>query len=377
MPPACAGRRSLPFRPDRSRRVSQEKRSFRPLRSVLLTALSCGAFLATARGLTAILPGPPDWAVTPKLSHLAEHGDDYDVLFLGSSLSFRHVIPDVVDARLAERGVDLRSFNLGGKATTGYELDHVLREALELTGPRLRYVVVEPSVWRFKMLGPNRKTTRSRNWHTMRQTARAIDSVLESDESLSKRVELVAGHLQVAAWRVANFGEGRRLVAHLVGLPPEQSITPEHIELHRGFQALEELAPELTRERRRELLDDKQGYQKKVRAIERQNAREQAVSSVNYDGLEEQVALIRAAGAEPIYMLPPGDLATPYAFRLHREGYLPHLISFNHPEQYPQLYQLNRRFDPNHLNQRGAEEFSILLADALADLIESGELERP
>ena len=45
---------------------------------------------------------------------------------------------------------------------------------------------------------------------------------------------------------------------------------------------------------------------------------------------------------------------------------IPVLFDFNRPERYPELFSIDRRFDPKHLNRTGSREFSELLAEAFA-----------
>lgn len=352
----------------------KEECSIRPVRSVLLAILCLGSFLVAASALRQSLPGPSEWSVTVKLEHLAEHGGKYDTLFIGSSETFRHVIPEIIDARMAERGFPTKSFNLGGPAMTGFEADHVLREALPLLRPNLRNVLIEPGIWRHKMQGKNRRSVRSKNWHTVRQTFGTLEMAYALDEPLLRRIHFALGHLQILAWRLSNYGDGERLFDGFLGTPPTQSTSAEYVAEGRGYQPLEEDSNEVVMARRRTLLEDSKQYEKAIGLLERANRTSTPTRLINERALADQVALIRATGIEPVFFVPPGSFGTPYAFDLHEEGLIPHLLSFNHPDRYPELYRLDRRYDANHLNREGAEQFSRLLADRWADLIESGAL---
>ena len=50
------------------------------------------------------LPVPKVPAVQAKLAHLAEHINDYDTLFLGSSRIYHQIIPSRFDELMARRG---------------------------------------------------------------------------------------------------------------------------------------------------------------------------------------------------------------------------------------------------------------------------------
>ena len=83
-----------------------------------------------------------------------------------------------------------------------------------------------------------------------------------------------------------------------------------------------------------------------------------------------QQALIRANGAEPVYVLPPVSLPTPHAHRLAEEGAI-RLIAFDDPELYPGLYKPEAHYDPKHLTREAAAWFSRAFASTFATLLKN------
>ena len=81
-----------------------------------------------------------------------------------------------------------------------------------------------------------------------------------------------------------------------------------------------------------------------------------------------QVAAIRRAGAVPIHLITPTARPTPALYRLAETGRVPHLLAFNDPLAYPDLFIEERRFDAEHLTTEGARRFSRLLAARLTQL---------
>ena len=78
------------------------------------------------------------------------------------------------------------------------------------------------------------------------------------------------------------------------------------------------------------------------------------------------IAEVRAAGAQPIFVLSPTVLG--------REFFAPpptgaQFIAFNDPQKYPQLYDPEVRYDTWHFNPRGAALFTDLLAERFALLL--------
>ena len=76
-----------------------------------------------------------------------------------------------------------------------------------------------------------------------------------------------------------------------------------------------------------------------------------------------------ASGAEPVYVLPPASQARSKVYSLRDAGYLPQVLDFSSPAQYPDLFAVEGRFDANHLRRESAERFSRLFAERFAELL--------
>ena len=76
---------------------------------------------------------------------------------------------------------------------------------------------------------------------------------------------------------------------------------------------------------------------------------------------------MRAAGIEPIYVVPPTPRPPGHARRLAADGVLPTLFAFDDPAVHGDLFAVERRFDLEHLTHDGAVEWSRRLGLAFAD----------
>jgi hypothetical protein len=93
---------------------------------------------------------------------------------------------------------------------------------------------------------------------------------------------------------------------------------------------------------------------------------------INYFAIKELVATvdhIKRHDARPLFVLPPRLFNTKKLLHLHKKGIVPDLISFEDPATFPQLYDVDGRFDEYHLNHRTAQEFTKLFADKVMALI--------
>ena len=80
-------------------------------------SLNLGIFLvglfATSLLIKKFLPSPELAVIDSKLDYFEADKDDYEVLFLGSSRMYRHLIPKTFDQEMAAQGYELDSFNFG------------------------------------------------------------------------------------------------------------------------------------------------------------------------------------------------------------------------------------------------------------------------
>ncbi|MHC4384587.1 MAG: hypothetical protein ACYS0J_17355, partial [Planctomycetota bacterium] len=89
------------------------RRLVSPAAAVIHVVLFLIAFVGTCHLLGAMLPQSPHSTVSLKLDHFAEHKDEYDTIFLGSSHVYRGIDPEAFDRETAALGFPTRSFNFG------------------------------------------------------------------------------------------------------------------------------------------------------------------------------------------------------------------------------------------------------------------------
>ena len=73
-----------------------------------------------------------------------------------------------------------------------------------------------------------------------------------------------------------------------------------------------------------------------------------------------------------IYYVPPYPGKVAWIADLKAQGEAPILLNFLDPDRFPQLYQLEYRFDRFHVNTAGAQNFSALFGEGVRRAL-SGE----
>lgn len=336
-------------------------------RALLPIAVAAACFAGTSLALRAFVPWPDKDRLRPKAEHLVARAGDYDLVFFGSSRVFRGFDVAAFERRLAQGGVELRAFNFGVSGMQSFETDRVLRRVLEQARPRWRHVLIEFPEFSPEFLRDDRAMTdRSVAWHDARETLAAIDAARLHGGSLLERASLAIDHARLGIAYAFDFGLATFALRRALGFdaPPAGTagmlagggfedvaafLRPEAINARQrefrapGCRIVEDLAPRIAR-RNREPFD---------------------VATYPLRALRAQVAAVRAAGAEPIYVTMPctGSFAAARALAL--AGELPALIALCDPEAHPDLFATRLFFDDDHLNVEGARRTSEALADAL------------
>jgi len=330
--------------------------------------LGVGAFLAVAALLQGLAPWPSDYGLGAKFEHFAENKDDYEILFFGSSVIYRSVVPSVVEEELPGT---FRCFNFGNPGMRAFETDHLLKEALALRPANLRWVVVEARHWQDSIFPGHAWTKRAAYWHTTEQLSLALQSVRLSPAPTTDKFFMTIDHLLHWAWKQTAYGRGTDIALDLLGWEFDDT-QKARLAAHGGYRPLEEEDDEEFTKRHAIFLKSQDKFLRGVAALKSASRTPGSLEGYNLAALETQIAAIRAAGAEPIYIIPPGPpglVSQPAVLRLFEAGHIPTLLVYNDPVRYGRLYSIGFHFDSNHLNRAGAAYFSRMLGHDLAALI--------
>lgn len=326
-------------------------------------ALNAVIFLASlavaSSALTAFSPFPDLGNLSRKYQHIVRHGGDYPVIYIGSSRVFHEFIPAKFDAEMAARGKAMKSFNFGQPGMWPPESFYMLRKILATHPPNLRWVFVDLMGIRPYLEG-NAETLRATYWHDIEHTWLACRHVIASKEAgfrtWPEKVGACGHHWKLCMLRASSIGAGHEQLEVLLGLKRRK--TPGDI-ADGGYEPGD---PGPLAGAQREIF---------FAALEglKRNPPPRPIPGLLRDALAKITEEIRAAGAEPVFVV----ASTLYG--VERFSDWPpagvSVLAFDDPAKYPQLYDPERRFDPHHLDPAGAEEFTRLLAARFAELLES------
>lgn len=318
-------------------------------------ALNVGAFFAAFVLVCAVIQMPASVAdvpgIGPKYRFFAEHKGEYNLLFLGSSRVFHHFLPKQFDAQVHEQsGVRVNSFNFGYDGMWPPESLYTLRKVLALKPPNLRWVLIDLVQINPKIDVENMGTVRVEYWHDWRHTFMAWISLRGERLPFWQKVDTALLHTHYLAKRWTNIGRGSEWLDQWLSTPSKKNPKPPKWVDTNGYEAgLDRvLEGEELKQYEKQVNDFR-----KVPLVEIRPEMRQAINDIS--------AEVRAAGAEPIFVLAPTQDRRENIKTLPVDAAY---FSFADPEKYPALYEAANRYDGWHLNEEGARIFTEHLAES-------------
>lgn len=329
-----------------------------------LAALGAAAFAATAALVRAAVPWPGEGALGARWETYRAHAAEIQLVAVGSSHVARGFDPAVFDAEMARLGHPLRSYVLAADNMQPVEADFVLRRAAAQPHAALRFAVIELLQFAPRgMLKDHAFTDRAIHWHDGVSLRGALRRVLASGEPRGEKARLAWLHVQHAGWRFSGLGRIDRIASRW--WTPEDPLD-RAVAAAGGFEALDD-RPDAAAERvRMRFLATADAYLASLEEIDVRNRVPAPAPAVDAALLREQVAWLRRAGIEPVYVIPPIPSATPALRGIFTAPDDPLVLAMNAPGEFPTLFAVEHRYDAAHVNRAGAAELSRIVAQRIA-----------
>jgi hypothetical protein len=137
-----------------------------------------------------------------KLAHFASQKDDVDLIFLGSSLTYRGIDPEVFDQTIAKQAIGFRSFNLGAPNQSVAQSLLLTQALLDLKPKKLKWVILDINS---RFAETNFGDQASLAWHTFEETLFLSKYILASKDSLFDQLILIGRHWLDFIWGQVAF----------------------------------------------------------------------------------------------------------------------------------------------------------------------------
>lgn len=332
-----------------------------------MKALNAVSFVAgfalAAAVLSHVVPAVRPPQLGAKLDWLTAHGAEYDTFFIGSSRVHRQLIPDIFDAEMAALGVKTRSFNLSGDGMRPPEDEFVMERAFAHRTAPVRLLLVECNSVESAIAEDDAGTSRAVYWHDAARMNRLWRNCWSSAPGLStgryatrvwKRVRQFPAHIQHWIWNVGRLGLGNDFIAEaLFGEPSRDDVRELGAAGYRPPKTVPPMSGATLR-----------SYEKEVAAVQKSPPQRDEEDDESQAALAWKKALAARLGARLVLIASPYPKTAVFAPKGDTT-----FLNFSDPNRYPELYRPEHRRDPGHLNVRGSEIYTRLVARQIADAL--------
>jgi hypothetical protein len=312
-------------------------------------------------------PKVGDREVLKKMDYLRQKGDEFDVLFVGTSRVHHQVIPALFDRLMTEGGVPVHSFNLGVDGMRTPEDNYLLETALASRTRPLRWIILECKDINFREQDVDQQTARAVSWHDSTRlnilAQRLWWGNLESQRTFQKRlrgmrddVEVFSSHF--ALWLQNETGIGCLAEKTADWLKQSSSSFTPVAPLESRFDGYDSAGKATPNPAERIT------YVRKFALLQRRKAESDYKDRASQLLLRRQQELAARHGAKLILLIPPTLVSSKF---IPDPSLLPvpEVFDCDRPDLFPELFALENRRDETHLNESGAEILTALLAKRL------------
>lgn len=352
------------------------------------------ALISTAGLINTVLPSydtPQNIGdISMKFQYFAQHKDDYDVIFFGSSTTYQGVIPKVFDETMAANGKSIRSFNFGIMGANVAEMDFYLQKVLALKPAKLKWIFLDCLINLFLENAPS--SPKNVYWHTPLKTIENFHLIAESTYSLKDKISGHYGNFISFIYRwlgigyFSNFWQQKADTLPSYGL--QQIVSGDKLLQEAGYYSMDWMK---NSEQWKKYFQSNylESYQRRLEqaksgVFEQDNLSTYPLNSYAIKILKNMVDRIDSYDKSsknkvvPIFLIPPildSDADHSSIMRAYDLGYISTLFAFNNPNTFATLYELDRRADGRHLNHQGAQEFTRALATEFSEHLKLSQKE--
>ncbi len=314
---------------------------------------------------------------TAKIRFYEPKKEQFNAIFLGESMTYRQISPNIIDSILQYHDYDFHSFNIGADA---HNMLQQMREADYLLekNPDIKYVFLNLSMTA-DLFWSNMHTAYIMHWMNFNSLKNGIKVSLESTYlgNTKKRINAVRNYLTTYLEKMLLFGV---MPDAIYNLSVDNSHYLGYDSL--GFYPYSDTASRLltiNRESEELLLKMRKQY------LENDSLRAEIkrITEMSYRGdlgkvempffsqlLNDYIKQKSTQGVNVIYILPP-KMDKYYFMLLPVFLTLPesNRINLADPQYYPEFYALENTFNFRHLNVEGAQLYSRILAEEIRKLL--------
>jgi hypothetical protein len=340
-------------------------------RSILAFCSFAVALSVTARLLNEVKLFQEVPMIRDKWAFYQKHKNEYDTLLIGSSRTYRGIMPGLFDRLTAEAGVPTRTFNFGIDGMFPPEDAYVAERMLRNPPKNLRWVFFEVGLFVDHFEGRHPAAVRTIHWHDLERTVLSTRSRLWPKNKPEKmkhwfrsekgRVPPISDcllHWRLFFVKTLNLGRGSEFLGDyfLKRHGKGEAVGPTND----GFLPM---APD-----RMLKGEELAAYERDIKKYTNKPARVRPLPIYGQENLATVADRVHELGAQMIVFISP----TTGSRREYpdEELALP-MIDLRMPYEYPELFDPAVRADPSHVNARGAELMTRRIAEGFVKVARS------
>jgi len=190
-------------------------------------------------------------------------------------------------------------------------------------------------------------------------------------------VREVGDHIEAFLFRRAGIGAAHDLVFAALGRAPDPSLAAAGLGPGRdGWRPLNLDEAEVRTGNHERFLENQPLYERRRNRLAQDPPNTEPVPPEALEFLTRVARKIEDLGAQPIFFVQPGMKRQHDLIGAARDGAIEHLLRYDLQEEHPELFDPAQRWDSFHLNERGAELQSEMLARDFAAMYKAGKLRR-
>lgn len=297
-----------------------------------------------------------------KYQYYREHKENYNTLFIGSSRTYRHINPQILDSVL--QPYSIRSFNFGAPATFNPEALFLCESLLQQTrtGGPLKYIFLE--LTEFTEIA-DENSIAPRSYYYLDEAYLQLVS-----DYLSYRTDL--DFLSRYKFMLP-FVKGYVINGVRLYYPEGPDVPGYHLGKYKdGFYPLD---VDLAINNSVELATRKRALDRDTNAIANAYVKNASpIDTPNNEGLSFLDWMMEKAESKNVrlfFIVPPRINNQRRFSDTDIPEFRERIIDMSSYNDYRELYLYKYSFDYGHLNSRGADIFSLLLADKIKHVIDA------
>ncbi|MEL6614650.1 MAG: hypothetical protein AAFQ43_02870 [Bacteroidota bacterium] len=284
-----------------------------------------------------------------------------EIVFVGSSRTYRHVVTPLFDSLRAASGVPTTSYNFGVPGSSGLEIHYRVGWLLEYAPASVRQIVVEIRPILPVVHPALRRARRTAYFHDVERTRLAARVALATD-TLSESPRAAAwDRVRIGAENHLNIGWGPSLLSSVA-----QRNAESRPDADQGYAPLDTLSARATRRRQETVLapEARQAFLDRLESFSNRQTEPTGgdrVAAESWAGLAERA---EQKGIGLVFLESPGETeAAGLSAALASGGET--VLVLNDPERFPEWYRPDAWFDSAHFAEPTARKMTAVLAEEL------------